>query len=95
MAEIDRLLTRGEVERRVGLRRSSLYREMRQGRFPLPVRVGPRAVRWAVQIDRLLTRGEVERRVGLRRSSLYREMRQGRFPLPVRVGPRAVRWAVH
>ena len=46
MAEIDRLLTRGEVERRVGLRRSSLYREMREGRFPLPVRVGPRAVRW-------------------------------------------------
>ena len=46
MAEIDRLLTRGEVERRVGLRRSSLYRELRQGRFPLPVRVGPRAVRW-------------------------------------------------
>ena len=42
----DRLLTRAEVERRVGLRRSSLYREMRQGRFPLPVRIGPRAVRW-------------------------------------------------
>ena len=46
MNETERLLTRGEVERRVGLRRSSLYREMRQGRFPLPVRVGPRAVRW-------------------------------------------------
>ena len=46
MNETERLLTRGEVERRVGLRRSSLYREMREGRFPLPVRVGPRAVRW-------------------------------------------------
>ena len=46
MNETERLLTRGEVERRVGLRRSSLYREMRQGRFPLPVRAGPRAVRW-------------------------------------------------
>ena len=46
MPETEQLLTRGEVERRVGLRRSSLYREMREGRFPLPVRVGPRAVRW-------------------------------------------------
>ena len=52
----DRLLTRVEVERRVGLRRSSLYREMRQGRFPLPVRVGPRAVRWpSTEIEAWIT----------------------------------------
>ena len=45
----DRLVTRAEVERRVGLGRSSLYREMREGRFPEPVRVGPRAVRWSLR----------------------------------------------
>ena len=42
----DRLLRREEVESRVGLKRSSIYREMRAGRFPLPIKVGPRAVRW-------------------------------------------------
>ena len=42
----DRLLRREEVESRVGLKRSSIYREMRAGRFPIPVKVGARAVRW-------------------------------------------------
>ena len=42
----DRLMRREEVESRVGLKRSSIYREMRAGRFPLPIKVGPRAVRW-------------------------------------------------
>ena len=42
----DRLLTRREVEARAGLSRSSLYRLMRQGMFPEPIRVGVRAVRW-------------------------------------------------
>ena len=42
----DRLLTRREVEVRAGLSRSSLYRLMRQGLFPEPIRVGVRAVRW-------------------------------------------------
>ena len=42
----DKLLRREEVEARVGLKRSSIYREMRAGRFPLPIKVGPRAVRW-------------------------------------------------
>ena len=42
----DRLLRRDEVEARCGLTRSSIYRLMRSGRFPLPVKVGPRAVRW-------------------------------------------------
>ena len=45
----DRLLTRVEVERRIGLKRSALYREMRHGRFPAPYRVGPRAVRWSLR----------------------------------------------
>ena len=42
----DRLLTRSEVETRCGIARSTIYRLMRAGRFPEPVRVGPRAVRW-------------------------------------------------
>lgn len=43
---MSRLLTRPQVERRTGLARSTLYRMMRSNRFPLPVRVGRRAVRW-------------------------------------------------
>lgn len=42
----DRLLTRKEVEGRIRLGRSALYRMLRAGQFPLPVRIGPRAVRW-------------------------------------------------
>ena len=42
----DRLLTRPEVETRCGIARSTIYRLMRTGQFPLPVKVGPRAVRW-------------------------------------------------
>ena len=42
----DRLLTRAEVEHRTGLGRSALYRAMREGRFPEPMRVGPKSVRW-------------------------------------------------
>ena len=43
----DRLLNRGEVERRVGLQRSALYDAMRRGEFPEPLRVTARAVRWS------------------------------------------------
>lgn len=42
----DRLLTRPEVESRCGIARSTIYRLMRAGEFPEPLRVGPRAVRW-------------------------------------------------
>lgn len=42
----DRLLTRAEVESRFGIARTTIYRLMRAGDFPTPVRVGPRAVRW-------------------------------------------------
>ena len=40
------LLSRREVERLTGLSTSSLYRAMRQGEFPEPLRVSQRAVRW-------------------------------------------------
>lgn len=42
----DRLLRRRQVEEITGLSRSSIYRLMRKGEFPSPVRVGPSAVRW-------------------------------------------------
>ena len=40
------MLSRQEVEARCGIGRSSIYRLMRSGLFPEPVRVGLRAVRW-------------------------------------------------
>ena len=42
----ERLLKRAEVERAVGLSRSAIYRLMDQGKFPRPVIVGAKAVRW-------------------------------------------------
>ena len=41
-----RLLRRQEVEERCQLSRSTLYRMMREGEFPEPIKVGARAVRW-------------------------------------------------
>ena len=45
-ATTDRLLRLAEVRTRCGLSRSSLYRKMREGSFPAPLKVGVRAVRW-------------------------------------------------
>ena len=42
----DRLLRRQQVEEMAGIKRSSIYRLMKNGEFPRPVRVGPVAVRW-------------------------------------------------
>lgn len=42
----DRLLTRHEVEARTALSRASIYRLMRDGSFPEPIRIGERAVCW-------------------------------------------------
>ena len=42
----DRLLRRAEVEARCGLSRTTIYRLMRAGAFPAPIRVGQRSVRW-------------------------------------------------
>ena len=43
----NRLLTRHEVESRCGIARTTVYRLMRAGQFPEPIRVGQRAVRWS------------------------------------------------
>jgi len=42
------IIRRHEVERRVGLGRSSIYALMARGLFPRPVRIGLRAVGWRV-----------------------------------------------
>ena len=42
----DRLLRRREVEQLTGLSRASIYRLMRDQRFPQAVRVSATAVRW-------------------------------------------------
>jgi prophage regulatory protein len=41
-----RLLRLAEVSTMVGLKRSSIYRYVAEGRFPHPIRVGIRGVRW-------------------------------------------------
>ena len=52
---MSRLLTVREVMERVRMSRSTLYRLMRLGRFPEPVRVGLKAVRWkSDEIDQFL-----------------------------------------
>ena len=43
------MLRRVEVEEICGLTRSTIYRLMRAGKFPEPIRIGPRAVRWPKQ----------------------------------------------
>lgn len=43
---MDAMLKRSEVEAATGLSRSTIYRLMRLGQFPEPIRVGARAVRW-------------------------------------------------
>lgn len=42
----ERMLRRPEVERRTGKSRSSIYDDIKKGKFPAPVRVGQRAVAW-------------------------------------------------
>lgn len=46
MPEPTRLLRRAEVEARCQISRSAIYRLMRAGQFPEPIKVGLRAVRW-------------------------------------------------
>ena len=41
-----RLLDRHQVEHMVRMPRSTLYEAMAERRFPRPIRVGKRAVRW-------------------------------------------------
>ena len=42
----DRLLRLSEVEARTALSSTTIYRKMREGSFPEPLKIGARAVRW-------------------------------------------------
>ncbi len=43
---IDRLLRLPEVESFSGKKRSTIYKEIKQGKFPAPKRIGARSVAW-------------------------------------------------
>ena len=43
---MDDLLTRREVERLTGLSCTTIYRKMRAGSFPIPIKISERSVRW-------------------------------------------------
>ena len=45
-ATTDRLLRLSEVQTRTALSRTTIYRKMRDGSFPEPLKIGVRAVRW-------------------------------------------------
>lgn len=70
---------REEVEERFGLSRSWIYCEMRAGRFPEPVRIGQRAVRWLVSnldewaASRPVAQGEIGHRRAVRRQCRVRK----------------------
>lgn len=42
----ERLLRCSEVQHRTGLGKTTIYRLMRDGLFPLPLKISPKAVRW-------------------------------------------------
>lgn len=47
-----RILRRAEVEAKTGFKRAHIYRLVKAGRFPKPVRLGVRAVGWdSAEID--------------------------------------------
>ena len=43
------LLTRRQIEEKFQLSRSAIYQMMSQGRFPRPLRLGKKCVRWRLQ----------------------------------------------
>jgi len=47
-----KLLRLPQVEEKIGLKRSQIYLLMKEGRFPKPLQLGPRAVAWRLdEID--------------------------------------------
>ena len=48
IGKVRELLRREEVEKRFGVSRSWIYNQMRAGRFPEPIKISLRAVRWRV-----------------------------------------------
>ena len=42
----EKMLRRQEVEARVGIARSTIYQWVSEGRFPAPLKLGPRLIAW-------------------------------------------------
>jgi prophage regulatory protein len=60
-----RLLSAEDVRTRVGVSRTTIWREVRAGRFPAPVQISPRRIGFVeAEIDAFLAR----QRAGVRRS---------------------------
>jgi prophage regulatory protein len=58
------LLRLGDVQHRVGLRRSAIYNLIRRGDFPPPIRLGSRCSAWVrVEVDRWIAEQVVNSRV--------------------------------
>ena len=59
----EKILRQREVTERTGLPRCSIYKEVRSGRFPQPVKIAPRASGWLESeveqwlAERIATRG--------------------------------------
>lgn len=54
---LDRLLTIKQITAEIGISRSTIYRRIREGAFPKPVRIGPRATRWRESAIRVWVAG--------------------------------------
>ena len=46
MTKTPEIKRRPEVEAKTGLSRSTIYEKMKNGTFPKPIKLGPRAVGW-------------------------------------------------
>ena len=74
----DRLFTRHQVEARCGIARTTVYRLMRSGQFPEPIRVGPRAVRWpAAEVEAWIRDRPRSHGDGIDRAASKRSARDG------------------
>lgn len=64
---VDRLIDRRHVEEMTGLSRSTIYKMISEDRFPRPIRIGRRAVRWKASVVALW----IEKLPEALRSSFY------------------------
>ena len=68
LAPTRRFLRMAEVEHRTGRSRTSIYRDVAEGRLPAPVKIGPRAIGWPSDvIDRWID-AHIGRSAGVRQS---------------------------
>ena len=62
IADSPRILRRREVQERTGLPSSTIYDLISAGRFPRPIRLGPRAVGWlSHEVDAWIEARRIER----------------------------------